>query len=125
MRRVGWIVLALAAGCGEGRTPEARVGVKACQAYARAFAEGAATRCARGTFDANLDAFRVAAGVGGSCERVLSVRDDASLREACLPWIAAEADCALFDEPRAYLDALPAACRGQLELVPASPSPEG
>jgi hypothetical protein len=118
--RVVGVVLIAGLACAGGRTSDERAAVRACQAYARAFAEGAATRCARGDFEANLRAFRASAGVGPACERVAGVRDEAALRDVCLPWITDTADCALFDDPRAYLDALPDACRGQLELGVAS-----
>ena len=101
----------------EARPPEVRAGVRACRDYARAFAEGAATRCGRGSYEANLDGFYASSGVGSSCELVEGVRDDASLREVCLPWLVERASCELFDDPRAYLDALPEGCQAQLQLA--------
>lgn len=109
-------VLVLLGGCRE-RTPEEREAARLCQAYARSFAEGAGLRCQRGDFEANLNAFRAAAGVGQSCERVRRVRDPHELEQVCLPWVASQADCSLFDDPRAYIQALPEACRGQLQLT--------
>lgn len=110
-----WALGLASNGC-DARSPEARAAVRACRDYARAFADGAATRCGRGTYEANLQGFRVSAGVGESCERVVRVRDVASLRGDCFPWLTEVASCDLFDDPRVYLDALPESCRGQLEL---------
>lgn len=111
------LVMALA-GC--RGTADERQASRACQAYARAFAEGAGERCGRGTYQANLEAFRSAAGVGSSCDRVFGVRDEAALTDDCLPWVSEQADCELFDDPSAYLTALPESCRAQLELGDAS-----
>ncbi|TVQ93387.1 MAG: hypothetical protein EA397_04525 [Deltaproteobacteria bacterium] len=107
--------LVLASGCFE-RSAGEREAARLCQAYARSFAEGAALRCQRGDFESNLRAFRAAAGVGQSCERVHRVRDPHELEEYCLPWVSGQADCPLFDDPRAYIQELPDACRGQLLL---------
>jgi hypothetical protein len=107
------LVWMLAVACRPG---EDRAVVRACQAYARTFAEAAAIRCQRGTYQANLDAFHVAAGVGPSCERVASIRDEPALRGACFTWLSG-VDCSIFDDARAYLDAMPEECQGQLQLT--------
>jgi len=112
-----WLALGAAVVACEVRPSEARAAVRACRDYARAFADGAASRCGRGTYDGNLNGFRVSAGVGPSCDLVVGVRDEGSLRSGCLRWLVDEASCDLFDDPRAYLDALPEACRSQLELA--------
>lgn len=106
---VRWLALGCLLACA-GRTPEQ----KACDAYARAFADAAATRCGRGSYDENLAAFKAAAGVGVDCDLVQRVRDEAALRDACLPWLTDTVSCDLFDDATAYGEALPEACRGQL-----------
>jgi hypothetical protein len=96
-------------GC-SGQTPEQKV----CDRYARTFAEAAAVRCERGSFEENLAAFKSAAGVGEECDLVQRVRDQAALEGECFEWLEKTVDCALFDDAAAYAEALPEACRGQL-----------
>ena len=117
LRVVGTILVLLSFSACRERTADEREAMRLCQAYARSFAEGSGLRCQRGDFEANLNAFRAAAGVGQSCERVRSIRDPDDLEQLCFPWVSSEADCALFDDPRSYIQSLPDACRGQLLLT--------
>ena len=105
---VRWVVLGSLLGC-SGQSSEQR----ACEKYARAFAESAANRCDRGTFEENLAAFKTAAQVGSECDLVRRVRDEQELTEKCLPWFET-VECELFDNAVAYGEALPESCRGQL-----------
>ena len=79
-----------------------------------------AFRCKRGTFDSNLAAFKASARVGSDCQLVQSIRDQPALENECYPWLRDQLpqDCSLLDSPDRYVEALPDACKGQLELVP-------
>lgn len=109
--RVGPILMLLLA-C-NGRTPEQR----ACEDYARAFAEASALRCGLGSVEDVVAAFKVSAEVGPSCELVRSVRDADALEDTCLPWLRDEVACDVLDDTGAYLEALPDACREQLQVT--------
>lgn len=96
------------------RTPAQR----ACLDYAAVFAEVAASDCNRGSLEDNLAAFKDAARVGDDCELVTSIRDQGALESACFDWLRSEVprDCGLLDDGSTFLEALPDACKGQLEL---------
>jgi len=111
---LGILCLLGAAACSD--TPDAQ---STCESYAREFADVAANTCRRGTFDSNLAAFKASARVGEDCELVQSIRDLGALEGSCYPWLREELpqDCTLLDAPDRYVEALPDACKGQLELA--------
>ena len=80
---------------------------KACEDTANAFAAAAQRACGQ-SFQANYDAF-VQSAANGSCANILQVRDEASLRSVCLPWLSTATCTELSDAT-----AMPAECKGQL-----------
>jgi hypothetical protein len=78
---------------------------QACLDTADAIAD-ALTRCG-GTYQANYDSFMKNA-VNGSCDNVVSIRDESSLRGACFRYLST-ATCT-------QLESLDASCKGQLQV---------
>jgi hypothetical protein len=98
----------LVAGCGSDNQAPAPSGpVKACQDMAYAVAKAAQRACGQ-DYQANYDAF-VQTAANGSCQNIISVRDEAGLRSVCLPWLST-ATCAQL----AATTLFPAECKTQL-----------
>ena len=81
-------------------------GVTACKAYADAFAQGAAD-CG-GDYDTN---YNVLDAILGGCDNMVSVRDETSFYNDCIPWIEA-LTCTQLNSTTL---GLPSSCQAQLQ----------
>lgn len=111
MRVLGAVCLCAAACSDSSGIPAAE---SACLDTADAVAK-AAQRCGM-DYKATYDGFVISAA-NGSCSNVVSVRDEAALRNVCLPSIAAESCSDLF------AGTLDPSCQGQLLHSIGAPMP--
>jgi hypothetical protein len=92
-------------GCGPSLS-----GPEACNELADALS-ASVSRC--GADGAAARVAFVAAAAGGDCNTIASVRDEASLRDECLPFLR-NVDCSIVLGPD-FAAALPEGCKAQLE----------
>ncbi len=113
MRVFGAILLAVGVtttwGCSSTTSGGKTGSEKTCEDVAGAFAD-AASRCGL-DYKTNYDAF-VQGATGGSCANVVAIRDEASLRSSCLPFIQG-LTCDQINDPNLTL---PESCVGQLQV---------
>jgi hypothetical protein len=100
------LLIACSSSTGSGSSSGSASAAQACADTADAVAK-AFQRCGQ-DYQASYDGF-VKAATGGTCSNVVSIRDEASLRETCIPSLN-NASCADLNAGK-----LDDSCRGQLQ----------